>query len=95
MSGELWVEFIDERYVVALNRASGTPEWLRAIGGKPMYMGLDLRGGVHFLMEVDMDAVRVQTDERFVSELRAALREAKVRYRSITRESVAASASAS
>ncbi len=77
----------DERYVVALNRASGTPEWLRAIGGKPMYMGLDLRGGVHFLMEVDMDAVRVQTDERFVSELRAALREAKVRYRSITRES--------
>jgi len=48
-------------------------------------MGLDLRGGVHFLMQVDMKAVRTQTDERFVSELRQAFREQKVRYRSITR----------
>ncbi|MGR8920234.1 MAG: protein translocase subunit SecD [Gammaproteobacteria bacterium] len=76
----------EQGYIVALNLAPATPEWLRAIGGKPMYMGLDLRGGVHFLMEVDMNAVRKQTDERFISELRTALREAKVRYRSIARE---------
>ncbi len=75
----------EQRYIVALNLASATPGWLRDLGGKQMYMGLDLRGGVHFLMEVDMDAVRVQTDERFVSELRTAFREAKIRYRSIAR----------
>ena len=73
------------KYVTALNRVSQTPDWLRAIGGKPMYMGLDLRGGVHFLMQVDMAAVTKQTDERFVSELRSALREEKVRYRTVTR----------
>lgn len=77
----------DQRYIVALNLASSTPDWLRAIGGKPMYMGLDLRGGVHFLMQVDMDAVRVQTEERFVSELRTAFRVAKIRYRTIARDS--------
>ncbi|MEE2982204.1 MAG: protein translocase subunit SecD [Pseudomonadota bacterium] len=76
----------DERYVIALNQAPATPEWLRSIGGKPMYMGLDLRGGVHFLMQVDMDAVRIQTEDRFVSELRTALREEKIRYRSIARD---------
>ncbi|MCB1745823.1 MAG: protein translocase subunit SecD [Gammaproteobacteria bacterium] len=75
----------DQDYIVALNLASATPAWLRDLGGEQMYMGLDLRGGVHFLMQVDMNAVRVQTDERFVSELRAAFREDKVRYRSITR----------
>ncbi|NNM00294.1 MAG: protein translocase subunit SecD [Gammaproteobacteria bacterium] len=72
-------------YITALNRVSQTPEWLRSLGGKPMYMGLDLRGGVHFLMQVDMAAVTRQTDERFVSELRSALREEKVRYRTVTR----------
>jgi len=75
----------EQDYVVALNLASATPGWLRALGGEQMYMGLDLRGGVHFLMEVDMDAVRVQTDERFISELRTAFREKKVRYRALTR----------
>ena len=73
------------KYVTALNRVSQTPDWLRAIGGKPMYMGLDLRGGVHFLMQVDMAAVTKQTDERFVSELGSALRAEKVRYRTVTR----------
>ena len=77
----------DQRYIVALNLAPSTPDWLRAIGGKPMYMGLDLRGGVHFLMQVDMDAVRVQTEERFASELRTAFRIAKIRYRPIARDS--------
>ncbi len=77
---------VGEHYIVALNMAPATPEWLRKIGAKPMYMGLDLRGGVHFLMQVDMDAVRTQTDERFVSELRTAFRDEKIRYRSIARE---------
>ncbi len=77
---------VGERYIVALNMAPATPDWLRKIGAKPMYMGLDLRGGVHFLMQVDMDAVRTQTDERFVSELRTAFRDEKIRYRSIARE---------
>lgn len=75
----------DRDYVVALNLASATPAWLKDLGGKPMYMGLDLRGGVHFLMQVDMEAVRVQTEERFVSDLRTALREARIRYRAIGR----------
>ena len=77
---------VGEHYIVALNMAPATPDWLRKIGAKPMYMGLDLRGGVHFLMQVDMDAVRTQTDERFVSELRTAFRDEKIRYRSIARE---------
>jgi len=77
---------VGERYIVALNMAPATPDWLRKIGAKPMYMGLDLRGGVHFLMQVDMDAVRTQTDEHFVSELRTAFRDEKIRYRSIARE---------
>jgi len=75
----------EQGYIVALNQAPATPPWLVGLGGKQMYMGLDLRGGVHFLMQVDMKAVRTQTDERFVSELRQAFREQKVRYRSITR----------
>jgi preprotein translocase subunit SecD len=72
------------QYLVALNLAPGTPAWLRAIGGKPMYMGLDLRGGVHFLMQVDTDAVRKQTEERFITELRASLREQKIRFRTVS-----------
>lgn len=75
-----------KKYVVALNLASRTPKWLQQLGGKPMYMGLDLRGGVHFLMQVDIDAVEKQSDERFVSELRGSLREEKIRYRTISRE---------
>ncbi len=75
-----------KQYVVALNLASRTPKWLQQLGGKPMYMGLDLRGGVHFLMQVDIDAVVKQSDERFISELRGSLREEKIRYRTIGRD---------
>ncbi|MFT4560846.1 MAG: preprotein translocase subunit SecD [Gammaproteobacteria bacterium] len=73
-----------KQYVAALKLAPRTPSWLLALGGRPMYMGLDLRGGVHFLMQVDVDAVSKQSDERFESELRSALREEKLRYRSIS-----------
>ena len=47
---------LGKQYLIALNLAPATPDWLRAINAVPMYLGLDLRGGVHFLMEVDMDA---------------------------------------
>jgi len=73
-------------YVVALNLAPASPAWLKAIGAKPMYLGLDLRGGVHFLMEVDMEAAARQADERYVSDLRTLLREKKVRYKGIGRQ---------
>jgi len=76
----------EQGYIVALNTAPAIPNWLRSVGGKPMYMGLDLRGGVHFLMQVDMDAVRVQTEDRFISDLRGSFREGKARYRSVSRD---------
>ncbi len=66
----------------ALNLAPSTPTWLRSLGAAPMYLGLDLRGGVHFLMEVDMDAAVAQSVERFEAGLRTSLRENKFRYSS-------------
>ena len=72
-------------YLVALNLAPATPQWLRSLGGKPMYMGLDLRGGVHFLMQVDINAVQRQLEDRFISELRTAFREDKIRFRTVSR----------
>lgn len=69
---------------VALNQAPETPVWLRGIGGKPMVLGLDLRGGVHFLMEVDMNAAQDQQVERFVNDIRTLLRNQNVRYLSVS-----------
>jgi preprotein translocase subunit SecD len=77
---------LGEQYVVALNQAHATPTWLRAIGGKPMTLGLDLKGGVHFLMQVDMDTARGQQLDRFVDDLRSALRDERIRYVSVRRE---------
>ncbi len=76
-----------KQYLVALNLAPATPGWLRKLGGKPMFMGLDLRGGVHFLMQVDTNTVQKQLEDRFISELRTAFREEKVRFRTVTRGS--------
>ena len=75
----------DKDYLVALNLAPATPQWLRQIGAKPMYMGLDLRGGVHFLLEVDTTTVARQLEDRFVAELRTAFRDEKIRFRTVTR----------
>lgn len=72
-------------YVVAQNLASSTPNWLLSINANPMYLGLDLRGGVHFLMEVDMQTAVKQDEERFVQEFRSLLREQKIRYSRIWR----------
>jgi preprotein translocase subunit SecD len=77
---------LGDAYVVALNLAPATPEWLRKIGGKPMTLGLDLQGGVHFLLQVDMDTARGQQLDRFVDDIRAALRDESIRYVSVRRE---------
>src|SRR5210317_899549 len=79
-------EALGEQYVVALNLAHATPSWLRAVGGKPMTLGLDLQGGVHFLMQVDMDTARSQQLDRFVDDIRAALRTEGIRYVSVRHE---------
>jgi len=67
-------------YVVALNLAPASPKWLSDVNALPMYLGLDLRGGVHFLMQVDMNAAVDQAKERYVSDLRTTLRSKRVRY---------------
>jgi preprotein translocase subunit SecD len=67
-------------YIVALNLAPATPAWLQSINALPMYLGLDLRGGVHFLMEVDMDAAVNKTLESYAAEFKAKLRKARIRY---------------
>ena len=72
-------------YVVALNLAPSTPAWMHTLAAEPMLLGLDLRGGVHFLMEVDMEAAIKKAEERYVSDLRTLFREKKVRYKTITR----------
>jgi len=77
-------ESLGRSYVVALNLAPATPDWLSRFGAEPMSLGLDLRGGVHFLMEVDMDAAIDKAEERYISDLRSYLRENKVRYKTIT-----------
>jgi preprotein translocase subunit SecD len=74
---------LGDAYVVALNLAPATPDWLRAVGAEPMVLGLDLQGGVHFLMEVDMETARQQTLERFVDDIRNLLRDERIRYRSV------------
>jgi len=76
-------EKLGNAYVVALNLAPATPAWLRSMNALPMYLGLDLRGGVHFLMQVDMNAAITQSLERYKGDFRALLRENKVRYLSI------------
>ena len=78
---------LDEGYVVALNLAPSTPDWLRALGAMPMYLGLDLRGGVHFLMEVDTDAAIEMAEDRYVGDIRGLMRDSKIRYLTIGRAS--------
>ncbi len=78
-------EKLGDGYVVALNLAPATPDWLQALGAEPMVLGLDLQGGVHFLMEVDMDAARDVRLEAFVDDVRNLLRDERIRYRSVRR----------
>ena len=83
---------LGDNYVVAINLANRTPAWLLDINANPMFLGLDLRGGVHFLMEVDVEAAVKQAEERYISDFRALLRENRVRYTKIDRVSNAETA---
>ena len=69
---------LGDGYVVALNLAPTTPEWLLSLNAAPMKLGLDLRGGVHFLLEVDMSKVLEQRQETYATDIKAKFREAKV-----------------
>nr|ACX30630.1 preprotein translocase subunit SecD [uncultured bacterium ARCTIC96BD-19] len=71
-------ESLSRNYVVALNLAPSIPQWLSSLGGRAMSLGLDLRGGVHFLLEVDMNAVTAMAMDRYYNELRATLRKDKL-----------------
>jgi preprotein translocase subunit SecD len=73
-------------YVVALNLASNVPSWLGAIGAKPMALGLDLQGGVHFLMEVDRKAAIDKRFEAYLSDIRGTLRDESIGYESVDRD---------
>lgn len=77
---------LGKQYLVALNLAPATPGWLRALNAAPMYLGLDLRGGVHFLMEVDMVAAIKRQEESLLSDIRSHMRSEKIRYRGVTRD---------
>jgi preprotein translocase subunit SecD len=81
----LSVEGADSPYVVALNLISRSPSWLTAIRAEPMYLGLDLRGGVHFMLQVDMQAALTKKTESYAGDLRLALREKNIRHGGITR----------
>ena len=83
---DLLREKMGSNYTVALNLAPTTPSWLRALGANAMYLGLDLRGGVHFLLEVDMDAAARQAEDRYTDDVRLALRSEKLRYQSVTKD---------
>ena len=73
-------------YVVALNLVANSPAWMAALHAKPMYLGLDLRGGVHFLLQVDMKAAANKSVERYLSDARSLLRDKKIYYSGIGRE---------
>jgi len=77
---------LGDNYVTALNMAPTTPDWLANLGAGPMKLGLDLRGGVHFLLEVDMVQAVSQRLDVYVSEIKTSLRAEKLRYRAVSRE---------
>jgi preprotein translocase subunit SecD len=77
---------LGSNFVVALNLAPATPKWLQSLNALPMYLGLDLRGGVYFLLEVDMDAAVKQAIGRYAGDMRTLLREKRIHYSQIRTE---------
>ena len=75
----------DSPYIVALNLLSRSPAWLTALHAAPMYLGLDLRGGVHFMLQVDMQAALTKKAESLAGDLRLSLREKNIRHSGINR----------
>ena len=76
---------LGDHYTVAVNLLPATPAWMSEIRANPMYLGLDLRGGVHFLMQVDMPSALRKAEERYIDDLRSTLRENKIRYLTVGR----------
>jgi preprotein translocase subunit SecD len=87
LANEIIATAIGNDYISAPNLAPATPDWLEAVGGAPLKLGLDLRGGVHFLMEIDMKTAINKSIETTVGGFRSDLREEKIRYRTIKRVS--------
>ncbi|MDT3320027.1 protein translocase subunit SecD [Shewanella sp. SP1S2-4] len=83
LAKELIADSLGDKFTVALNLAPATPKWLESMGGSPMKLGLDLRGGVHFLMEVDMGEAIRKMEEAKIADFRSQLREEKIRYAGI------------
>ena len=77
---------VGENYVVALNLLSSSPRWLTKINALPMYLGLDLRGGVHFLLQVDMKGALTKAADRYVADIRTTLRGKEIRYAGLSRD---------
>jgi len=77
---------LGENYIVALNLLSSSPRWLTSIGALPMYLGLDLRGGVHFTLQVDMKGALDKAADRYTTDIRSLMREKKVLYSGVARE---------
>ena len=73
-------------YTLALTLSTDVPGWLRAAGAQPMYLGLDLRGGIHVLIDVDMDAAVAKAMERYAGDIRTLLRENKLRYTTVSQD---------
>jgi preprotein translocase subunit SecD len=73
-------------YIVALNLISSSPTWLTAIGALPMYLGLDLRGGVHFLLQIDMKGAIDKAADRYTTDVRSLMREKRIQYGGVGRE---------
>ncbi|MCM2527571.1 protein translocase subunit SecD [Shewanella algae] len=80
LAKEAIAEALGDKFSVALNLAPATPAWLESLGGSPMKLGLDLRGGVHFLMEVDMGEAIRKMEEAKIADFRSQLREEGIRY---------------
>ena len=76
----------DPMYIVALNLVSRSPNWLTSIGAKPMYLGLDLRGGVHFMLQVDMAAALTKKAESYAGDLRSTMRDKGIRHGGVSRD---------
>jgi len=85
-SSDLLRKLLGSDYTVALNLASAAPAWLESINALPMYLGLDLRGGLHFLIEVDTETVMAQAYERYVNDIRGLLRSNKIRYLTVSQQ---------
>src|SRR5690348_10753087 len=77
---------LGDNYIVALNLLSSSPSWLTSIGALPMYLGLDLRGGVYFLLQVDMKGALDKAADRYTTDIRSLMREKKVLYSGVGRE---------